>query len=69
MRLTSSSVLTSWFDSCNASYVCLDLVEARGFLDTLIDLLSDSNPMVVSNAVAALTGNYLDDNMVDCPYR
>ena len=36
----------------------LDLVEARGFLDTLVDLLSDSNPMVVSNSVAALTGSW-----------
>jgi AP-1 complex subunit beta-1 len=31
-----------------------DLVEERGFLDTLQDLISDSNPTVVSNAVAAL---------------
>eukprot|EP00884_Botryococcus_braunii_P018680 jgi/Botrbrau1/5496/Bobra.27_1s0033.1 len=31
-----------------------ELVEDRGFLDTLKDMLSDSNPMVVANAVAAL---------------
>lgn len=31
------------------------LVEEQGFLDLLRDLLSDSNPMVVANAVAALT--------------
>lgn len=31
-----------------------ELVEERGFLDTLHDLISDPNPTVVSNAVAAL---------------
>lgn len=31
-----------------------ELVEDRGFLDMLRNLLSDSNPMVVANAVAAL---------------
>ena len=31
------------------------LVEEQGFLDSLKDLLSDSNPMVVANAVAALS--------------
>ena len=31
-----------------------DLVEERGFLDILRDLIGDSNPMVVANAVAAL---------------
>ncbi|KAK9908655.1 hypothetical protein WJX75_001085 [Coccomyxa subellipsoidea] len=31
-----------------------ELVEDRGFLDLLKDLLADSNPMVVANAVAAL---------------
>lgn len=31
------------------------LVEDQGFLDQLRDLLSDSNPMVVANAVAALS--------------
>lgn len=32
-----------------------NLVEDQGFLDQLKDLLSDSNPMVVANAVAALS--------------
>lgn len=32
-----------------------ELVEGQGFLDILNDLLSDSNPMVVANAVAALS--------------
>ena len=32
-----------------------ELVHDQGFLDMLRDLLSDSNPMVVANAVAALS--------------
>ena len=32
-----------------------ELVEDRGFIDQLKELLADSNPMVVANAVAALT--------------
>ncbi|XP_051151479.1 beta-adaptin-like protein C [Andrographis paniculata] len=32
-----------------------ELVEDRGFLDALKDLISDNNPMVVANAVAALS--------------
>lgn len=32
-----------------------ELVEDRGFLDSLRELISDSNPMVVANAVAALS--------------
>eukprot|EP01090_Pellita_catalonica_P004301 TRINITY_DN1412_c0_g1_i4.p1 TRINITY_DN1412_c0_g1~~TRINITY_DN1412_c0_g1_i4.p1 ORF type:complete len:867 (-),score=182.03 TRINITY_DN1412_c0_g1_i4:1507-4107(-) len=32
-----------------------DLVDTQGFLEELRNLLSDSNPMVVANAVAALT--------------
>jgi AP-1 complex subunit beta-1 len=32
-----------------------DLVSERGFLETLHDLISDSNPSVVANAVAALS--------------
>ena len=32
-----------------------ELVDDQGFLETLKDLISDSNPMVVANAVAALT--------------
>ena len=31
-----------------------ELVEDQGFLDMVYDLLGDSNPMVVSNAVASL---------------
>lgn len=32
-----------------------DLVEERGFIDTLRDLISDANPTVVANAVSALS--------------
>mmetsp|Transcript_10625 Transcript_10625/g.15996 ORF Transcript_10625/g.15996 Transcript_10625/m.15996 type:complete len:934 (-) Transcript_10625:43-2844(-) len=32
-----------------------ELVETQGFLDTLLSLLTDSNPMVVANVVAALS--------------
>lgn len=32
-----------------------DLAEDRGFIDTLRELISDANPTVVSNAVAALS--------------
>ena len=32
-----------------------DLVEVQGFLDMLQELISDSNPTVVANAVAALS--------------
>ena len=32
-----------------------ETVEQQGFVQILIDLLADSNPMVVSNAVAALS--------------
>ena len=31
-----------------------DLVKDQGFIDKLMELISDSNPMVVANAVAAL---------------
>lgn len=31
-----------------------ELVEERGFVEALKDMISDSNPMVVANAVAAL---------------
>jgi len=37
-----------------------ELVQEQGFLDMLRDLLSDSNPMVVANAVAALSE--IDEN-------
>jgi len=32
-----------------------ELIEESGFLDTLLEMVSDTNPMVVANAVAALT--------------
>lgn len=35
-----------------------DLVEDRGFLDSLLGLVGDANPMVVANAVAALSEIY-----------
>ncbi|XP_047337436.1 beta-adaptin-like protein C [Impatiens glandulifera] len=35
-------------------YINAELVEDRGFLEALKDLISDNNPMVVANAVAAL---------------
>jgi len=35
--------------------VAPDLVEERGFLETLHDLISDSNPSVVANSVASLS--------------
>jgi AP-1 complex subunit beta-1 len=35
-----------------------DLAQDRGFLDMLRDMTSDANPMVVSNAVAALSEIY-----------
>ncbi|KAK2121430.1 AP-1 complex subunit beta-1 [Saguinus oedipus] len=48
---------------CKTAAVCVaklhdintQLVEDQGFLDTLKDLISDSNPMVVANAVAVLS--------------
>eukprot|EP01083_Nonionella_stella_P055377 146107_1 len=42
---------------CVAKFYDLDteLVRSRGFIDSLRDLLSDPNPMVVANAVASLT--------------
>ena len=35
-----------------------ELVEDRGFLETLVNLVGDANPMVVANAVAALSEIY-----------
>lgn len=35
-----------------------ELVEDRGFLDSLLKLLGDANPMVIANAVAALSEIY-----------
>lgn len=39
----------------NISTLTVGLVEDQGFLEQLKELLSDSNPMVVANAVAALS--------------
>ena len=49
VRKTAAVSVAKLFD-INAS-----LVEEQGFLDSLKELLSDSNPMVVANAVAALS--------------
>lgn len=49
VRKTAAVCVAKLFD-INAT-----LVEDQGFLDALKDLLSDSNPMVVANAVAALS--------------
>lgn len=35
-----------------------ELVQDRGFLDMLRDMVNDANPMVVSNAVASLSEIY-----------
>ena len=48
VRKTAAICVAKLFD------INAELVEERGFLDTLKDLISDSNPMVVANAVAAL---------------
>lgn len=39
---------------CKLYDISPDLVRDQGFLDSLKDLISDANPMVVANAVAAL---------------
>ncbi|XP_014224741.1 AP-1 complex subunit beta-1 isoform X2 [Trichogramma pretiosum] len=49
VRKTAAVCVAKLYD-INAS-----MVEDQGFLDQLKDLLSDSNPMVVANAVAALS--------------
>ena len=41
--------------------ISADMVQEQGFLDALKELLSDSNPMVVANAVAALSEIGRDD--------
>ena len=48
MRKTAAVCVAKLFD------INGELVEEQGFLDNVYDLLSDSNPMVVSNAVASL---------------
>ncbi|GBG71965.1 hypothetical protein CBR_g10902 [Chara braunii] len=48
VRKTAAICVAKLFD------INAELVEDRGFLDTLRELIADSNPMVVANAVAAL---------------
>ncbi|KAF8410374.1 hypothetical protein HHK36_002902 [Tetracentron sinense] len=48
VRKTASICVAKLYD------INSELVEDRGFLETLTDLISDNNPMVVANAVAAL---------------
>ena len=49
VRKTAAVCVAKLFD------ISPDLVEDRGFLDTLRDLICDANPTVVANAVAALS--------------
>lgn len=49
MRKTAAICVSKLYD------INPDLVEEQGFLDMLRDLISDSNPTVVANAIAALT--------------
>jgi vesicle coat complex subunit len=49
VRKTAAVCVAKLFD------INSQLVEEQGFLDLLRDLISDSNPMVVANAVAALS--------------
>ena len=49
VRKTAAVCVAKLFD------ISAELVQERGFLDALVDMLADSNPMVVANAVAALT--------------
>ena len=55
MRKTAAVCVAKLFD------ISADLVQEQGFLDALKELLSDSNPMVVANAVAALSEIGKDD--------
>ncbi|ESQ55006.1 hypothetical protein EUTSA_v10024360mg [Eutrema salsugineum] len=48
VRKTAAVCVAKLFD------INAELVEDRGFLESLKDLISDNNPMVVANAVAAL---------------
>merc|ERR1740123_965680 len=49
VRKTAAICVAKLYDINN------ELVEERGFIDSLREMLSDVNPMVVANAVAALT--------------
>ncbi|KAK4795703.1 hypothetical protein SAY86_028029 [Trapa natans] len=48
VRKTAATCVAKLYD------INAELVEDRGFLESLKDLISDNNPMVVANAVAAL---------------
>lgn len=48
VRKTAAICVAKLYDISN------ELVESRGFIEVLQDMLSDGNPMVVANAVAAL---------------
>ena len=49
VRKTSAVCVAKLYD------ISPELVEERGFLDNLKDMISDANPMVVANSVAALS--------------
>lgn len=49
VRKTAAMCVVKLFD------MDMEMVEDQGFVDNLTDLLADANPMVVTNAVAALT--------------
>ncbi len=49
MRKTAAVCVAKLYD------INAELVSDKGFVETLKDLLSDANPMVVANTVAALS--------------
>jgi AP-1 complex subunit beta-1 len=51
LEIPQASILTFRRFACASP----EMVEDRGFLDILRDLICDSNPTVVANAVAALS--------------
>lgn len=55
VRKTAAVCVAKLYDISSAQNTNLGLVEDQGFLEQLKELLSDSNPMVVANAVAALS--------------
>eukprot|EP00912_Choanoflagellata_sp_UC4_P001062 UC4_evm1s655 len=61
VRKTAATCVAKLYD------IDAQLVEDQGFIDDLLELLTDSNPMVVSNAVAALAeiNNYSEKNLFD----
>jgi vesicle coat complex subunit len=54
VRKTAAICVAKLYDTSPAT------VEERGFLDMLRDLLADSNPTVVANAIAALNEIQVD---------